>query len=111
MIIWTAGHVAKWSIIQALGLSFMQTVKLKPDQTLYLSGCFSEHGAVKIVGESLPEKDTAYASNSTEVDMRCWRHAFITTAQRILIYGTLQKKLCEWLASDSRSFVNALVAT
>ncbi len=80
-------RTCKWSMIQALGLAYMQSIRLKQDQTLYLSGCFSDQCAVKIVGDSLPEKDITYKSNASEVDMRCWRHARITTAQQVLIYS------------------------
>ena len=70
----------KRSIIEAIGLSFMQTIrlKLKSDQTLYLSGCFPTTGhnsTYRMSGnEFLPTPDVRYKTNSDEADMRIWRH-------------------------------------
>ena len=38
-------------------------------------------------GNSLPLPDLNYLSNAKEADMRIWRHATQTSAQRILVYS------------------------
>lgn len=80
----------KRSLIEAIGLSYLQSIrhKLQPDQTFYLSGCFPQDSTFRMSGSgSLPEPDVRYKSNAEEVDMRCWRHTAVTSAQRILIYS------------------------
>ena len=82
----------KASIVQALGLSFIQIIRMKlvHGQTLYLSGCFPQNGTTytyKFSGNSLPVSMTRYSSNSRESDMRIWRHAFQTEGSKVLIYS------------------------
>ena len=80
----------KRAIIEAIGLSFMQSVrlKLKLGQTLYMSGCFGNSDTIKMCGDgSLPSPALNYKSNSVEADMRIWRHVVQTGARRILVYS------------------------
>ena len=82
----------KASLVQALGLSFLQTIRqqLRPGQKLYLSGCFPQNIGNHVYmfsGGALPLPVYEYNSDSNEADMRIWKHAFETQATRILIYS------------------------
>ena len=80
----------KRSIIEAIGLSYMQTVRLKlrPGQIRYLGGCFGNNSTLQMSGnESLPSPARQYKSSSAEADMRIWRHAAQTSARCILVYS------------------------
>ena len=78
-------------IIEAIGLSYMQSVRLKlsPGQTLYLSGCFGNSDTFRMSGnDTLPSPaGLRYKSNSVEADMRIWRHVTQTQARHILVYS------------------------
>ena len=70
----------KYSIIEAIGLSFLQSIRLqlRPGHVLYLSGCFGNNSTFILSGnhsQSLPSPASNYMSNSAEADMRTWRHA------------------------------------
>ncbi len=82
----------KACIIEALGLSFMQTLrqKLLQGQTLYLSGCFAQTNTTQVCkfsGDCLPMTLASYSSNSREADMRIWRHVYQTEGTHIMIYS------------------------
>ncbi len=81
----------KRSVIEAIGLAFLQSVRLqlRPEQVLYLSGCFGNNSTLMLSGnpQSLPSPASNYKSNSAEADMRIWRHATQTTGRHILIYS------------------------
>lgn len=76
----------KRSLIEAIGLSYMQSAKfkLRSGQTLILSGCFSGTAStVCISANSLPTPDSQYTSNAEEADMRIWRHVTQCSCNRI----------------------------
>ena len=87
----------KKSIIEALGLSYLELAKsnksplLQRGQTLLLAGCFSgsANGAPTVLSgdSSLQTIDQTYRTNACEADMRIWRHAMTVEANRILIYS------------------------
>ena len=82
----------KASLVQALGLSFLQTIRqqLRPGQSLNLSGCFPQNIGNLVYmfsGDALPLQVMKYNSDSNEADMRIWKHASETQATRILIYS------------------------
>ena len=83
----------KRSIIQALGLSYLQTARFKllHDQNLILAGCFThatDSNPMIISGDgSLPEQITEFRTNAEEADMIIWRHALKCSAQRVLVYS------------------------
>ena len=83
----------KRSIVEAIGLSFLQQGRslLRGTQKLVLSGCFSgenENDAWSLSpNESVPELTVLYHSNAEESDNRMWRHAYQSWATRILIYS------------------------
>ena len=81
----------KRSIIEAIGLSFLQKGKswLSTGQKLVFGGCFEgdvnswsiEHG------ECTPLPAIQYLSNATEADFQIWKHAVCSTLEKILIYS------------------------
>ena len=79
----------KRSIIDAVGLSFMQSVRhlLRPGQTVYMSGCFGNDCTLQLTGHELPSPALRYKTNSVEADMRIWRHVAQTHAARVLVYS------------------------
>ncbi len=83
----------KRAIVKALGLAYLQSARfrLRQDQRLILSGCIPEsRGDVPWVisgGSNLPVPDLKYLSNAEEADMRIWRHATQTSAERLLVYS------------------------
>ena len=82
----------KRSIIQALGLSYLQTARFKllHDPKLILAGCFThatDTNPLIIYGNgSLPEQITEYRTNAEEADI-IWRHALKCSGQRVLVYS------------------------
>ena len=86
-------HECKCSLIEAIGLSYLQTArcKLQSGQQLILAGCFSgtaEDTAWKITADDLlPQPEPIYRSCAQEADMRVWRHAINSQAHNILIYS------------------------
>jgi len=84
----------KRSLIEAIGLSFMQSTRfqLRDGQTLYLSGCFPGVGIsstyeLKANKLSLPAPELKYKSNCDETDTRICHHVTQTSARRILVYS------------------------
>ena len=83
----------KRSIVKAIGLTMLTTSKayLNPDQQLILAGCFSDNNeylAMVISGDQLyPLPGEHYNSTALESDQRIWRHAFVTSKHRLLIYS------------------------
>ena len=81
----------KRSIVEALGLAYLQTAKshLRENQVFVLAGCFSgkcQDDAMIIAGnEPVPRSTSQYRSNAQEADMRVWRHAIKSEHQRILV--------------------------
>ena len=81
------------SIIQALGLSYLQSVrfKLENNQTLVVAGCFSgsgeDTGWIISGGDDLPYPDPKFKTDAEEADMQIWRHATDTSLSRVLIYS------------------------
>ena len=71
-------------IIEAIGLSYMQTARFRQHQRLVLAG--SENNTpVVIAGDgSLPTADPTYKSCAIEADMRIWRHVAVVRAQTVL---------------------------
>ena len=90
-------RVCKRSIIEAIGLSYLQRglLLLRNRQVLVLAGCFqggNEDSAWVLHGQDYEavvtaEPDTQYLCNAIEADMRIWRHAITTWATRVLIYS------------------------
>ena len=80
----------KWSIVEAVGLSFLQLF-LTGYQKLVIAGCLSGEGennawvirSCEAIAEPLPQ----YQSNAEEADNRIWRHAIQSWATNILIYS------------------------
>ena len=64
-------------------------LKLRPGQTLYLSGCFGNSDTFKMSGnDTLPSPaGLRYKSNSVEADMRIWQHVTQTDARHTLVYS------------------------
>ena len=63
----------KYSIIEAIGLSSLQSIRLqlRPGQVLNLSGCFGNNSTFILSGnhsQSLPSPASNYMSNSAEAD-------------------------------------------
>ena len=83
----------KRSIIQALGLAYLQSArfKLQHHQKLIVAGCFdlSTHSNPMVIhgNGSLPEPIRKYQTNAEEADMIIWRHAIQCEGQHILVYS------------------------
>ena len=84
----------KRSLIQAIGLAYLQTggQLLRHGQRLLVAGCFSgdgEENAWTIYPGTgmVPEPAPEYRSNAVEADFRIWRHAPQSTSSRIFIYS------------------------
>ena len=82
----------KRALIEALGLSYLQTARfgLYPGKKLVLSGCFSgnaENTAWVIAEGSLPQPEPMYSSSAQEADMNMWRHVIQSPAHCILVYS------------------------
>ena len=83
----------KRSIVEAVGLSFLQKGQLflTGCQNLVIAGCLSGEGennawaicSSEAIAEPLPQ----YQSNAEEADNRIWRHAIQSWATNILIYS------------------------
>ena len=81
----------KRSIIEAIGLAFIQSVRLhlRQGEVLYMSGCFGENNSptLGMSENEMPTQALSFNSNSPEADMRIWRHVAQTTARQILIFS------------------------
>ena len=84
----------KRSIIEAIGLSILQTGRflLQPNQEIVLAGCFSgedEDSAVLVNSGNISVSTMIheYDTNSEEADCRIWRHATCCSANNVLIYS------------------------
>ena len=87
-------RVCKRSIVEAIGLSFLQTGKFMshPNQAIVLAGCFSGEGEdnawVILPGDtSIPEPSPQYRSTAEEADNCIWRHATQCSGNKVLIYS------------------------
>ena len=83
----------KRSIIQALGLAYLQLArfKLQHHHKLIVAGCFdqSTHSSPMVIHGNghLSEPIRKYETNAEEADMIIWRHAIQCEGQRILVYS------------------------
>ena len=83
----------KRSLVEAIGLSYLQTARLllHPRQQLVVAGCFSgtaENTAWRITEDDLlPQPEPIYRSTAQEADIRLWRHVISSQAHNILIYS------------------------
>ena len=83
----------KRSLVEAIGLSYLQTARLllHPRQQLVVAGCFSgtaENTAWRITEDDLlPQPEPIYRSTAREADIRLWRHVISSQAHNILIYS------------------------
>lgn len=81
-------RTCKRSIVEAIGLHFLQTSrhKLCTGQTFVLGGCFQQSSLAFVISADKlsPQPEPDFASNAQEADMRVWRHAVNVKGQRLL---------------------------
>lgn len=81
----------KKSLIEAITLPYLQSIRfrLKADQVLVVSGCYSaNHPPCFISGDgSLPSTANHLKTTSEEADLRIWRHVYQSNMLNILVYS------------------------
>lgn len=84
-------HECKRSIIQAIGTSYLSTLRfIVPEgKCLVVAGCYSDDSGNRAWviegGAMVPQQEPHYTTTAEEADMRMWKHAIECNGRRIII--------------------------